>query len=138
MRWHVEKWDVLGWNTAKDNRKQAADQIKRLASYKAAPSDFYSDVRENFHGRIRPGLVYLRIKRGRVSKNPTIKVISVTACCSIRMECLSASINNITQKITLAAGPTRNPSIKAYEESYETGKIVFSSYRSMKIIGRGI
>ena len=72
---------------------------------------------KRFCARIWLVLVSYHATSIRVRKPPSIKVLGITTCCARSLECLSASINFIAQKIALEKVPTRNPSRKAWEES---------------------
>ena len=79
---------------------------------------FTTEVQEQrFRARRSQVLVSYRTTSNIVRKNPIIKVLIINVCCARKVGWLIESMNIISQKIYLDAGPTRSPSAKPQKVS---------------------
>ena len=114
-----ENWcKLLSKIKAKDNRKKAYIQIKKIA-YCIAASSSDSNVYDSvpMKKKTRPGVLHIKPKK----RHPSIRLHSTTACFEKMKEYLSISIFSIAMKTVLSSAQAIIPSDMYWEYPWEVG-----------------
>ena len=128
MKWMIKARNMSRWPTNNGATSCTPWRWKIIKSDLPLKSKYFQPLGKDWttrsamislrlHTRRSTGLVSWRTEIRRVRKTPSINVLGVDAYCARRLECLSISINFISQTFSLGKDLASNLSGKSYKEA---------------------